>query len=203
MKNDNSNGRTKMHRKKRNIQYVFVSILVPLILGIVILSFEIISPLINEKEYKPKIANAKEENVSQTHSASATASKNEKNEYKAKYQQIVDSIKQKDRNNPNVIASFVNDWQPIGTTQTEPHTVKFSHHSNDFYEMEDTAAYATELTKQDFSVRHLTKGFDDESVKVYIATNDKQYNYVVYLHWEINKGWLPFLVQQVKKLKVS
>ncbi|MBP0723784.1 YrrS family protein [Bacillus sp. RG28] len=200
MKNDNSNGRTKMHRKKRNIQYLFVSILVPLIFGIVILSIEIISPLVIEKEYKPKIAKAKEESVSQIQSASATTSKNE---YKAKYQQIVDSIKQKDHNNPNVIASFVNDWQPIGTTQTEPHTVKYSHHSNDFYEMEDAAAYATELTKQDFSIRHLSKGFDDESVKVYIATNDKQYHYVVYLHWEINKGWLPFLVQQVKELKVS
>ena len=203
MKNDNSNGRTKMYRKKRNVQYLFVSILVPLILGIVILSIEIISPLVNEKEYTTKIAKAKEETVSDSQSASETTSKTEVNEYKTKYQQIVNSIKQKDLNNPNVIASFVNDWLPIGTTQTEPHTVKFSHHSQDFYEMEDAAAYATELTNQDFSVRHLSKGFDDESVKMYIATNDKQYHYVVYLHWEINKGWLPFLVQQVKVLKVS
>ena len=200
MKNEYSKGRAKIYRKKRNVQYLFVSILVPLILGIVILSVAIISPHINEKEYKPKVANAKEE-ISQMTESSSEKTDKEETQYKAKYQQIIETIKQKDRNNPNVIASFVNNWEPIGTVQNEPHFVSYNHHSKDFYEMEDAAAYATQLTKQDFSVMHLRKGFDDESVKVYISTKDLQYHYVVYLHWEINKGWLPFLVQQLKDMK--
>lgn len=191
------NGRVRKLRRERRGNYFFLILLVPLLVGIVYLGVKISVPYIEQQKIEPKQALAE-------HSTQDTESKpiatDEPNPYQAKFRDKVNEIIKNSIEDVNIIQSTVKEWKPTVTSQTGDHIVQYSFQSNDFYEMEEAVSNAISLTKKDFSVWHLGRGYDDQSVKVFVATTDLTYKYVVYLHWVENEGWLPILVQEVKQL---
>ncbi|PGS50015.1 YrrS family protein [Bacillus sp. AFS041924] len=191
------NGRVRKLRRAQRGNYFFRILLIPLLFGIIYLGIKISLPIINQQKMEPKTAKAEltttvQEPIQMTDIP---------NPYQVKYREKVNEIIRDSINDENIMESTVKEWKPNPTRQSEPHTVHYGYKSQDFYEMEEATSYAITLTKEDFSVWHLGQGFDHQSIKVYVATNDLSYKYVVYLHWVEKEGWLPILVQEVKELK--
>ncbi|MFB7138629.1 YrrS family protein [Gottfriedia sp. NPDC056225] len=192
-----TNRRVQKLRSVRRGNYFYRLLLIPLLFGIIYLGIKIALPIIKQEKMEPKTAKAELTTSVQEPKQMTDIP----NPYQAKYRERVNEIIRDSVNDENIIESTVKEWKPNITKQIEPHIVRYSYKSQDFYEMEEAVSKATSLTKEDFSVWHLGKGYDLQSIKVYIATNDLSYKYVVYLHWVEKEGWLPILVQEVKALK--
>ncbi|PEL14119.1 YrrS family protein [Bacillus sp. AFS017336] len=192
-----TNRRVQKLRRVRRGDYFYRLLLIPLLFGIIYLGIKIALPIIKQEKMEPKTAKAELTTSVQEPKQMTDIP----NPYQAKYREKVNEIIRDSVNDENIIESTVKEWKPNITKQIEPHIVRYSYKSQDFYEMEEAVSKATSLTKEDFSVWHLGKGYDLQSIKVYIATNDLSYKYVVYLHWVEKEGWLPILVQEVKALK--
>lgn len=191
------NKRVQKLRRVRRGNYFFRILLIPLLFGIIYLGIKITLPIINQQKIEPNTAKAKLTTIAQEPKQMTDIP----NPYQAKYRDKVNEIIRDSINDDNIIESTVKEWIPNKTRQVEPHTVHYSYRSQDFYEMEEAVSNAISLTKVDYSVWHLGQGYDQQSIKVYVATNDLSYKYVVYLHWVVKEGWLPILVQEVKELE--
>lgn len=192
-----TNGRVRKLRRVRRGNYFFLILLIPLISGIIYLGVKVTLPIINQQKMEPKLAKAEQT----TPVEKPILITEEPNLYQVIYREKVNEIIKASNEDENVTQSTVKEWKPVTTSQSEPHITKFNYQSQDFFEMEEAASSAISLTKKDFSVWYIGRGFDDQSVKVYVATTDLSYKYVVFLHWVENKGWLPILVQEVKELE--
>ncbi|WP_088066972.1 YrrS family protein [Gottfriedia luciferensis] len=195
-----TNGRVRKLRRMQRGNYFFRLLFIPLLFGIIYLCIKITMPIINQHKMEPKVANA----AKPEHTIEAEGPKqmtDVPNAYQVNYREKVNEIIKDSINDENIIESTVKEWKPNVTRQSEPHIVQFNFQSQDFFEMEEAVSNAISLTKKDFTVWHLGQSYDNQSVKVYVATTDLSYKYVVFLHWVDKEGWLPILVQQVKELK--
>ncbi|MFF3025020.1 YrrS family protein [Gottfriedia sp. NPDC057948] len=191
------NKRVQKLRRLRRGNYFYRILLIPLLFGIIYLGIKITLPIVNQQKIEPNTAKAKITTIAQEPKQMTDIP----NPYQAKYREKVNEIIRDSINDENIIESTVKEWTPNKTRQIEPHTVHYSHRSQDFYEMEEAVSNAISLTKEDYSVWHIGQGYDQQSIKIYVATNDLSYKYVVYLHWVVKEGWLPILVQEVNELK--
>jgi cytoskeletal protein RodZ len=99
----------------------------------------------------------------------------------------------------NIETEIVNPaWQPIGTTQSEPHVTQFKKDSVDWKEMLDAVSYATGLSQSDMIVWFIGNNGPNKAVAT-ISTKDKAQYYKVYIEWVENQGWKPTKVQKLRK----
>ncbi|BDG46378.1 hypothetical protein PspKH34_09390 [Parageobacillus sp. KH3-4] len=99
----------------------------------------------------------------------------------------------------NIEKEIVNPaWQPIGTTQSEPHVTQFKKNSVDWKEMLDAVSYATGLSQSDMIVWFIGNNGPNKAVAT-ISTKDKAQYYKVYIEWVENQGWKPTKVQKLRK----
>jgi cytoskeletal protein RodZ len=99
----------------------------------------------------------------------------------------------------NIEKEIVNPaWQPIGTTQSEPHVTQFRKNSVDWKEMLDAVSYATGLSQSDMIVWFIGNNGPNKAVAT-ISTKDKAQYYKVYIEWVENQGWKPTKVQKLKQ----
>lgn len=89
-------------------------------------------------------------------------------------------------------------WQPIGTTQPEPHVTTFDENSVDWKEMLDAVSYATGLSSDNMIVWFIGNNGPNKAVAT-ISPKDKSIKYKVYIAWVENQGWKPEKVQQLKQ----
>ncbi|WP_044894839.1 YrrS family protein [Bacillus alveayuensis] len=100
--------------------------------------------------------------------------------------------------NSNIIQEIVNpSWQPIGTTQSEPHVTTFDKNSVDWKEMIDAISYATRLSPEEMIVWFIGNNGPNKAVAT-ISTKDKMHHYKVYIEWVEQQGWKPTKVQQLR-----
>jgi cytoskeletal protein RodZ len=100
--------------------------------------------------------------------------------------------------NSNIIQEIVNpSWQPIGTTQSEPHVTTFDTNSVDWKEMIDAISYATRLSPEEMIVWFIGNNGPNKAVAT-ISTKDKTQHYKVYIEWVEQQGWKPTKVQQLR-----
>ncbi|RAK17343.1 uncharacterized protein DUF1510 [Anoxybacillus vitaminiphilus] len=100
--------------------------------------------------------------------------------------------------NSNIIQEIVNpSWQPIGTTQSEPHVTTFDKNSVDWKEMIDAISYATRLSPSEMIVWFIGNNGPNKAVAT-ISTKDKKQHYKVYIEWVEQQGWKPTKVQQLR-----
>ncbi|MCH1627394.1 YrrS family protein [Fredinandcohnia quinoae] len=101
--------------------------------------------------------------------------------------------------NSNIVNTIINPaWTPIGTVQSEPHTIVYDKGSNDRIEMEKAASYATGLGSENMIVWWLGRN-GDNSVEVTMSSKDNQQIYRVYIDWVANEGWKPVKVEELKE----
>jgi hypothetical protein len=100
--------------------------------------------------------------------------------------------------NSNVMKEIVNpSWQPIGTTQSEPHVTTYDQNSVDWKEMLDAVSYATRLSPSEMIVWFIGNNGPNRAVAT-ISTKDQQQHYKVYIEWVEGQGWKPTKVQQLR-----
>jgi len=89
-------------------------------------------------------------------------------------------------------------WQPIGTTQSEPHETVFKKESVDWKEMLDAVSYATGIAPEEMIVWFIGNNGPNKAVAT-ISTKDQTAHYKVYIEWVTNEGWKPTKVQKLKQ----
>ncbi|AGT32881.1 hypothetical protein M493_13195 [Geobacillus genomosp. 3] len=99
----------------------------------------------------------------------------------------------------NIEKEIVNPaWQPVGTTQSEPHETVFKKDSVDWKEMLDAVSYATGIAPEEMIVWFIGNNGPNKAVAT-ISTNDQTAHYKVYIEWVTNEGWKPTKVQKLKQ----
>jgi hypothetical protein len=99
----------------------------------------------------------------------------------------------------NIEKEIVNPaWQPIGTTQSEPHVTQFKKDSVDWKEMLDAVSYATGVSQPDMIVWFIGNNGPNKAVAT-ISTRDQTQHYKVYIEWVENQGWKPTKVQKLRE----
>ncbi|NNU83075.1 DUF1510 family protein [Geobacillus sp. BMUD] len=99
----------------------------------------------------------------------------------------------------NIEKEIVNPaWQPIGTTQSEPHETVFKKDSVDWKEMLDAVSYATGIAPEEMIVWFIGNNGPNKAVAT-ISTKDQTAHYKVYIEWVTNEGWKPTKVQKLKQ----
>ncbi|EMT46270.1 YrrS family protein [Anoxybacillus flavithermus] len=104
--------------------------------------------------------------------------------------------------NSNVIREIVNPtWQPIGTTQSEPHVTQYDKNSVDWKEMLDAISYATGISSSDLIVWFIGNGGSPNHAVATVSKKDKTEHYKVFIEWVTDEGWKPTKVQQLKEIE--
>lgn len=99
----------------------------------------------------------------------------------------------------NIEKEIVNPaWQPVGTTQSEPHETVFKKDSVDWKEMLDAVSYATGIAPDDMIVWFIGNNGPNKAVAT-ISTKDQTAHYRVYIEWVTNEGWKPTKVQKLRE----
>ncbi|ABO67823.1 MULTISPECIES: YrrS family protein [Geobacillus] len=99
----------------------------------------------------------------------------------------------------NIEKEIVNPaWQPVGTTQSEPHETVFKKDSVDWKEMLDAVSYATGIAPEEMIVWFIGNNGPNKAVAT-ISKKDQTAHYKVYIEWVTNEGWKPTKVQKLKK----
>lgn len=89
-------------------------------------------------------------------------------------------------------------WQPIGTTQSEPHVTTFDENSVDWKEMLDAVSYATGLPHDDMIVWFIGNNGPNKAIAT-VSPKDKSVKYKVYIAWVEHQGWKPEKIEQLTK----
>jgi len=86
-------------------------------------------------------------------------------------------------------------WNPIGTTQSEPHTKSYDMRSVDWKEQVKALSYATGIPEDQMTVKWLGNGgAPDKSLGKVYAKQDSSKVYDVIIQWVPNQGWQPISV---------
>jgi hypothetical protein len=147
----------------------------------------------NEKKVEVEIGNKQQEKESKPSDNGDEAKQDNGDETKQKV------IETPGPPGSNIEKEIVNPaWQPIGTTQSEPHVTQFKEDSVDWKEMLDAVSYATGLSQSDMIVWFIGNNGPNKAVAT-ISTKDRTQRYKVYIEWVENQGWKPTKVQKLRR----
>jgi hypothetical protein len=85
-------------------------------------------------------------------------------------------------------------WEPIGTTQNEPHEKSYDDQSQDWKEMISALSYATNIPEDQMTLFWLGNGGGPDLSKGTVQSKVDQVKYDVQLQWVPEKGWKPISV---------
>lgn len=89
-------------------------------------------------------------------------------------------------------------WEPIGTSQTEPHQKSYDDQSQDWQEMIQALAYATNIPQDQMTIFWLGNGGGPDLSKGTVQSKVDGAKYDVVLQWIPEKGWQPTSVTPVQ-----
>jgi len=99
----------------------------------------------------------------------------------------------------NIIRTIENSsWKPIGTHQSEPHTVVYDDGSVDRKEMERAVSYAIGIDQSNLIYWWFSRNGDNK-VAATISTSDKTQVYRVYIDWIPEEGWKPVKIEELRE----
>ncbi|GGJ83769.1 hypothetical protein GCM10007063_02750 [Lentibacillus kapialis] len=98
----------------------------------------------------------------------------------------------------NVAEAYTGDWEPVGTKQSEPHSIDYNEGSQDREEMQKAVAKATGLNEDHFTMWWIERNGDGKVVNT-VSDSDETETYRVYNKWVLNEGWQPVKVEKLKK----
>jgi cytoskeletal protein RodZ len=89
-------------------------------------------------------------------------------------------------------------WEPIGTSQAEPHQKSYDDQSQDWKEMIQALSYATNIPEDQMTIFWLGNGGGPDLSKGTVQSKTEKIKYDVVLQWITEKGWQPISVTQVQ-----
>lgn len=97
----------------------------------------------------------------------------------------------------NVAEAFTGNWEPIGTSQTDAHTINLDEGTADRNEIEEAVTVATGIDSM--TVWWLSRAADDQVEATISNKADQSEIYRVHLQWVDEKGWKPTKVEMLKE----
>lgn len=98
-----------------------------------------------------------------------------------------------------VIKAYTGEWEPVPTSQTEPHTTtNFSDGSADRKELKQAAAKATGVPETDMIEWWVGNNGPNKVVST-ISDKKQEVIYRVYSEWVEGKGWKPTKIEELKE----
>ncbi|KKI88527.1 hypothetical protein WQ54_30485 [Bacillus sp. SA1-12] len=88
-------------------------------------------------------------------------------------------------------------WNPVGTSQAEPHSANYDKNSQDWAEMTKALSYATGIPESEMIIWFLGNNGGPNDAVGTISPKDKSAKYKVYITWVENKGWKPTKIEKV------
>ncbi|PMC39711.1 hypothetical protein CJ195_07290 [Bacillus sp. UMB0899] len=88
-------------------------------------------------------------------------------------------------------------WEPVGTSQTEPHSAKYDKESQDWKEMTKALSYATGIPESELIIWRLENNGSPNDAVGTISTKDQSAKYKVYITWVENQGWKPTKIEKL------
>lgn len=110
----------------------------------------------------------------------------------------IEAIPEDEIDDPNVIEAYTANWEPIGTSQEEPHTTQYDQGTDDWDEIQEAIAYALEIEKDEI-ISHWIGNGGEQRVNGYVQSTVTDDHYTVYLQWKENEGWQPIKVERVER----
>ncbi|WP_456278188.1 YrrS family protein [Bacillus sp. AK128] len=93
---------------------------------------------------------------------------------------------------PNVKETVIKDnWQPVSTTQAEPHVATYDSKSVDWQEMNKALQQATNLSEGEYTLWRIGNDGSEHRAKAVVSSKDQLSVYRVYIEWVTNEGWKP------------
>ncbi|MBM7569579.1 YrrS family protein [Aquibacillus albus] len=120
------------------------------------------------------------------------------NEEDTEPNQEENQVEQVPSEDENVEEAYTGDWQPVGTTQDEPHVITFEQESVDWIEMMKAVELATGLSS-DNRIEWWVERAGDQKVIATVTNNSQTEIYRVYVSWVENQGWMPTKVEELKE----
>lgn len=88
-------------------------------------------------------------------------------------------------------------WEPIGTSQSEPHSANYTKGSQDWNEMTKALSYATGIPESEMIIWFLGNNGSPNDAAGTISPKDQSAKYKVYITWVENQGWKPTKIEKL------
>ncbi len=88
-------------------------------------------------------------------------------------------------------------WEPVGTSQSEPHSATYEKESQDWKEMTKALSYATGIPESEMIIWRLGNNGSPNDAVGTISTKDQSAKYKVYITWVENQGWKPTKIEKL------
>lgn len=98
----------------------------------------------------------------------------------------------------NVIEAYKGNWQPITTSQEEPHEITYDQDSQDWKEMMQAAALATGLATDEMYYLWVSGNGQQQVITTFSNSNETEH-YRVSIAWIEGKGWQANKVEILKE----
>lgn len=106
-----------------------------------------------------------------------------------------------DPDDDNVEKAYKGDWEPIGTSQSEPHEIQYDKESEDWEEMKEAMKYATGLT--DMETQWIGSGDNEQEAVGTVSDSDLTEIYRVSIEWQENEGYKPTKVEILNEVDID
>ncbi|SDK52452.1 YrrS family protein [Sediminibacillus albus] len=146
-----------------------------------------------EKESAGGEENQTEDDTSQQDETSENADEGTRDEQSAGEREQVDSS-----GDSNVVEAYTADWQPVGTSQQEPHQTTYEEGTQDWEEMMEAIELATDLTSDDRVVWWVERAGDQQVIAT-VSDSAETEIYRTYVTWVENQGWKPTKVEVLEE----
>ena len=214
----NSNSRSGYRAKRKKTNIVLNSLIVIILLLIVFVAYTIFSSGSDKAASKKENLTTTEKATSQNKDKETTdtvtneqAAKDTTEEEQSKPEKAATPEKADDEQavvtqgdgSSNVQKSIENSaWNPVGTSQTGPHTPTYDTASVDWQEMLNAISYATGLEQSNMIVQFLGRDKSTENASIgTVYSKDKQQKYKVYIKWVDGEGWQPTKVEELSEIQ--
>ncbi|WP_299087683.1 DUF1510 family protein [uncultured Metabacillus sp.] len=88
-------------------------------------------------------------------------------------------------------------WEPVGTSQSGPHSANYDKDSQDWAEMTKALSYATGIPESEMIIWFLGNNGGPNDAVGTISPKDKSAKYKVYITFVENKGWKPTKIEKL------
>jgi cytoskeletal protein RodZ len=195
---------TRLEKRKQNR---FLNIAIGLVfLLIVVVAFNLFSG--DENETASTSENEQTERKNETNDDSSIEMESDKEDQKNDENTSEDSESQSGESESNTDEENQSEnpegggpegpWEPIGTSQAEPHQKSYDDQSQDWKEMIQALSYATNIPEDQMTIFWLGNGGGPDLSKGTVQSKVEQVKYDVVLQWIPEKGWQPISVTPVQ-----
>jgi cytoskeletal protein RodZ len=195
---------TRLEKRKQNR---FLNIAIGLVfLLIVVVAFNLFSG--DENETASTSENEQTESKNETNDDSSIEMESDKEDQKNDDNTSEDSESQSGESETNTDEEKQSEnpegggpegpWEPIGTSQAEPHQKSYDDQSQDWKEMIQALSYATNIPEDQMTIFWLGNGGGPDLSKGTVQSKVEKVKYDVVLQWIPEKGWQPISVTPVQ-----